>query len=104
MSWFVQVIVSPTRTVDVPGTNVKFLIVTPADAAALTVAARRAFGWLVAGWRRCFGGTSAGAVVVSVLAVTAPWPWPVDVPTTSVIEPVVVGGSVTSRSSFASEV
>src|SRR5438477_10164358 len=40
MSWFVQVIVSPTCTVEVPGVNAKFLIVTPDDAAAVTAAAR----------------------------------------------------------------
>jgi hypothetical protein len=39
MSRFVQVMVSPTCTDEAPGLNAKFLIVTPVETAAVTVAA-----------------------------------------------------------------
>src|SRR5436305_1863074 len=92
MSWFVQVIVSPTCTDDVPGLNAKFLIVTPVEAAARAVGAGE--------WRRRFGGTSAGAVLV-VRAGVACWTlayadeWRADARERS-------GGGVTVRPSFAS--
>src|SRR2546429_532445 len=64
-SWFVQVIVSPTCTDEVPGLNAKFLIVTPLEAAAVTVVLPWAFVLpLAPACRRCFCGTSAGAVLV----------------------------------------
>src|SRR3954454_2351385 len=106
MSWFVQVIVSPTCTLEVLGLNWKFLIVTPDEAAAVTVAGFCALepelvAWRV--WRRRLGGTSAGAAVERADALAAPWPCPVDVPASSVTVGSTLGGFTTFRSSLAAE-